>query len=254
VKTKTVIFSDIDGTFLDDQYSYDCTKPIADKLTALDSSLVFCSSKTQKEIEYYRKAIGLNEPFIAENGAAIYIPRNYFPFSYTHSQTTASYNVIRLGTPYQTLRKKLEQIRSKTGAKIVGFGDMSLQELAQDTGLPMHLAELAKEREYDEPFRIIEGDKTQVLEAIKEEGLRCTQGGGKYFHLTGDHDKGKAAVILKNLYNQAFSQIETFAVGDGPNDLPMLKVVDKPFFIKKADCNSRFNAWTEILHHVYANR
>ena len=252
MKTKTVIFSDIDGTFLDDKYSYDCTKPIVDKLTALNSVIVLCSSKTRKEVEYYRKVAGLDEPFIAENGAAIYIPIDYFPFSYP-SRQTAAYNMIELGTPYHTLRRKLEKIKRKTGAEIVGFGDMTLKELSQDTGLPMNLAELAKEREYDEPFRIIEGEKTQVLKAIKDEGMHCTQGGGKYFHLTGDHDKGKATVILKKLYRQAFSRIETFAVGDGPNDLPMLKVVDNPFFIKKGDSDSRFNAWTGILQHVEAS-
>ena len=56
--------------------------------------------------------------------------------------------------------------------------------------------------------------------------------------------------ILSRLYSQAFDTVETYAVGDGPNDLPMLKVVDKPFFIEKGEENSRVNAWMAILRDV----
>lgn len=251
MKTKTVIFSDIDGTFLDEKYSYGSTKPIVDKLLALGTSIVFNSSKTKAEIEFYRTAIGLAEPFISENGAAIFIPKNYFSFTYPCNQN-GGYCIIERGTPYEELRMKLGIIKRKTGAKIVGFGDMTPEELAQDTGLPLHLALLAKDRDYDEPFRISRGDKFAVQAAIADEGLHCILGGGRYFHLTGDNDKGAATNILRGLYSRIFDMVETYAVGDGPNDLPMLKVVDKPFFIQKGEINSRVTAWMEILKDVSA--
>jgi ribonucleotide monophosphatase NagD (HAD superfamily) len=59
---KTVIFADLDGTFLDDKYNYDRTKPIVDQLSALGGSVVFCSSKTRDEIEFYRKAVASGNP------------------------------------------------------------------------------------------------------------------------------------------------------------------------------------------------
>ena len=246
MKTKTVVFADLDGTFLDDKYNYHETKPIVNQLAALGGSIVFCSSKTRSEIEFYRKAAGINEPFIAENGAAIFIPKNYFPFNYACTKT-ARYNIIRLGASYVTLREKLAQIKQKTAAKIVGFGDMTHEDVAKDAGLTLKLAKLAKKREHDEPFRIVEGNKKSVLNAIKNEGLNCTEG-GRYLHLTGKTDKGKAVAILKDLYCQTFSKIVTFGIGDAPNDLPMLKVVDKPFFIKKSTgSNSSLIAWKGIM-------
>jgi mannosyl-3-phosphoglycerate phosphatase len=247
--TKKVVFADLDGTFLNEKYEYTEIKPIVHKLSALGCSVVFCSSKTRQEIEFYRKVTGINEPFISENGAAVFIPQSYFPLKYD-CHKSPRYNIIRLGTPYETLRKKLLDIKKKSLAEIVGFGDMTLQELAYDTGLPMHLARLAQKREHDEPFRIIEGKKAPILKAITKEGLKCTEG-GRYFHLTGDNDKGKAVSVLKTLYNQTFGQIETFAVGDGPNDLPMLKAVDKPFFISKKP-QAKFNAWSGILQLISA--
>ena len=231
MKTKNLIFADLDGTFLNNEYDYREIKPIVDQLSAYDSSVIFCSSKTRNEIEFYRKALGINEPFVVENGAAIFIPKHYFPFNYACTKTS-SYNTIRLGAPYEILRQKMAEIKKKTAAKIVGFGDMTLEELAYDTGLSLNLAKLAQKREHDEPFRILKGNKLHILNVIKREGLHCTEG-GRYFHLTGNTDKGKAIKILKNLYSQMFGRIEMFGVGDGPNDLPMLRVVDRPFFIKK---------------------
>jgi mannosyl-3-phosphoglycerate phosphatase len=249
LKTKTVVFADLDGTFLDDNYGCQDTKPIVSQLAALGGSIVFCSSKTRGEIEFYRKAVGINEPFIAENGAAIFIPKNYFPFNYACAKT-ARYNIIRLGASYATLREKLAQIKQKTAAKIVGFGDMTHEEVAKDAGLTLKLAKLAKKREHDEPFRIVKGNKTSILNTIRNEGLHCTEG-GRYFHLTGNTDKGKAVTILKNLYDQMFGKVDSFGIGDGPNDLPMLKVVDRPFFIKKkAGVNSSFIGWKRILQLI----
>lgn len=247
MKTKTLIFADLDGTLLDERYEYKATKPIVDQLTALGSSVVFCSSKTQSEIEYYRKKVNLNEPFISENGAAIFIPKNYFSFEYECTRAQ-KYNTIRLGNSYDSLREKLEQIKGKTSAKIIGFGDMTIKEVAKDTGLTLDLARLAKKREHDEPFKLLEGDRKGVLKAVAKEGLNCTEG-GRYFHLTGHSDKGKAANVLKSLYCQMFGKVETFGIGDGPNDLPMLKMVDKPFFIKKTTgFTASLNAWKKILH------
>jgi mannosyl-3-phosphoglycerate phosphatase len=241
------VFADLDGTLLDHQYQYSETKPIVDKLTALGSSVVFCSSKTRNEIEYYRKVTGNNEPFISENGAALFIPKNYFTFEFP-CKSTSRYHVLRLGTPYKKLRAMLAEIKEKTAAEIRGFGDMTLEELAYDTGLPLDLAKLAKKREHDEPFRIVEGDKKGVISAIQSHGLSCIEG-GRYFHLTGGNNKGKAVEVLKRLYYQMFANVSTYAVGDGPNDLPMLAAVDEPFFIKKG-VNGRLNAWKAILRHV----
>jgi mannosyl-3-phosphoglycerate phosphatase len=251
LKTKTVIFADLDGTLLDEKYECKTTKPIVDKLAALGGSIVFCSSKTRSEIEYYRKAVGVNEPFISENGAAIYIPKNYFPFSYACTKTS-SYNIIKLGASYETLMQKLSRIKRLTASKIVGFGDMTIQEIAHDSELTLKLAELAKKREHDEPFKIVEGNRARILQAIKSEGLYCTEG-GRYFHLIGNTDKGKAVAVLKTLYLRMFGKVESFGIGDGSNDLPMLKVVDRAFFIRKtAGLNASFLAWRGILRLVGA--
>ncbi|MFX1476297.1 MAG: HAD hydrolase family protein, partial [Promethearchaeota archaeon] len=70
-----------------------------------------------------------------------------------------------------------------------------------------------------------------LLAAIEEKGLRTTVG-GRFYHLTGDNDKGKAVDILKKVYRRKYGDIVTVALGDSPNDLGMLERVDYPILVQ----------------------
>ncbi len=240
---KIVVFADLDGSFLNEKYEYDEIEPIVKNLLSLDASIVFASSKTRSEIDYYRKKLQISDPFISENGSSIIIPENYFMMNYGFTKQAQGYNIIELGTTYQIICEKLSVAMERSRAKIVGFGDMTVGEIAKDTGLPLYLAKLAKQREYSEPFKILNGSEKNALQAISNEGL-CYTMGGKYLHALGNCDKGKATIILKNLYLQQFKRIISIGVGDSANDLAMLKIVDKPFYVIKPE--GRKTVWKKI--------
>jgi mannosyl-3-phosphoglycerate phosphatase len=249
--SKTVIFTDIDGTILDEKYDCKTVTPIIAQLVALNVPIALCSSKTRAEIEFYRNELGITDPFIVENGAAILIPKNYFTFTYAYTKQTAHYRIIELALPYSVVRKKLEKVRLQTHSDLIGFGDMTTEEVAKDSGLTLQLAELAKKREYDEPFRVVAGKEKEILTAVKNEGLSCTKG-NRYFHLLGNSDKGKAAQILKNLYHQKLSKITTIGIGDSPNDLPMLEVMDEKVLVKTSGRNTSRIVWKKVLTQILA--
>ncbi|MHC1636296.1 MAG: mannosyl-3-phosphoglycerate phosphatase [Candidatus Methanospirareceae archaeon] len=229
-----VVFTDLDGTLLDANYSYEEAKPAIELLRCHNIPIVFCSSKTAAEIEVYRSEIGIKDPFISENGAAIFIPSDYFDFPYRYTRQRRGYNIIELGTEYSVLRREIEGIRRRTGYKIVGFGDMTVEEVARDCGLSLREAELAKKREYDEAFRILEGDEEEILRMIRQDGFKYTKG-GRYYHIMGDNDKGRAVRILRDLYVRKYGEVKTIGLGDSMNDLPMLEAVDIPVLVKKAN-------------------
>ena len=79
---KTIVFADLDGSLLNDKYEYDQIEPILHHLLSLNVSIVFASSKTRKEIDYYRNKWRITDPFIVENGSAILIPESYFGINY----------------------------------------------------------------------------------------------------------------------------------------------------------------------------
>ena len=241
---RTVVFSDLDGTLLDENYSFEITRPVIARLKALKVPIVLCSSKTRLEIEYLRIKMGINAPFISENGAAIFIPSGYFEVGHCWTKQTNQYDIIELGIAYSSIRKKLGRIRKKCTNEIIGFGDMPTEEIAKDIGLTIELAKLAKQREYTEPFRHNELYEAELESAMRKEGLHFTVG-GKYHHLIGDHDKGKAVFLLKELFSKKFIQIRTVGVGNQFNDAEMLEAVDMPFFIAKPE--EMRTEWKKII-------
>lgn len=242
---KIVIFSDLDGTILDKEYSFHKIKSTITDLKLLNSDIVLCSSKTRLEIESYRKEINLNDPFISENGGAIFLPKNFLKKS-EFTKKTKKYDIIEFGTKYLIIRQKIKKIALKTGCRIVGFGDMTVKEVAKDTGLSLRMAKLAKQREYDEPL-LMNHNERKIIEAATQEGLRITKG-DSYFHLSGQHNKGEAVACLKLIYLENFKQVYTIGVGNGPNDESLMAASDSSFGIKENESIER--TWKRILKEV----
>ncbi len=229
-----VIFTDLDGTLIDhDTYSYDNALKTIQSIKQKKIPLIICTSKTRAEIEKFREKLDIKDPFISENGGAIFIPHKYFSIRYPFTRKDRKYDIIELGTGIKCLIKVLDNVKAK-GFKITSFSDMSAKELSEDSGLKKEDAGLAKKREYDEAFRIDDkGDKKKIKAMIKKAGYRFTEG-GRYCHIMGESDKGKAVKIISDLFRKQYGSLKTIGLGDGENDIPMLKNVDIPVIIKNS--------------------
>jgi len=234
---RIVIFSDLDGTLLDyDSYAWEAARPALDRVKASGTPWVLCTSKSRAEVEPLRDALGHRHPFIIENGGAIFIPRDYFTVPLPAHRSIGHYLAIELGESYPAMRRTLAEIARDAGVPIRGYGDLTVQEIALLTGLSPDEAARAKIREYDEPF-VMEGtpaDQRRVLDMMTARGVRWTRG-GRFHHLTGRSDKGRAVGILADLYRSQYGVILTIGVGDSYNDLPMLGAVDRPILVKRPD-------------------
>ncbi len=111
---------------------------------------------------------------------------------------------------------------------------MSAAEVAKLTGLNLESAELARQREYDEPveFDSSRNDLSEFLAKIGEAGLNWSHG-GRLYHVMGGGGKGKAVEVLSQLYRRIWGEIETIGLGNGLNDLPLLQQVDVPCWYRK---------------------
>ena len=238
MKPQPIIFTDLDGTLLDyHTYSFTAALSALELIKEKNIPFIICSSKTRAEIEQWKNRIDNPDPFVSENGGGIFIPHAYFPMDDLQSvwpqiESSNGYAVLVLGTSYAILRDTIEELR-KDGFEIKGFGDMDAAEVAQITELSLEDAELAKRREFDEPF-VFSGEATRIeslVVAIAAKGLRCVAG-GRLLHVTGNNDKGKAVEILSQLYRKKFGEIITVALGDSPNDFRMLAHVDYPILVR----------------------
>ncbi len=225
-----IIFTDLDGTLVDyETHSYAAALPALRRIVECSVPLVFCSSKTRAEMEEWRTSIGNAHPFIVENSAAIFIPAGYFPGS---GVERGGYRIIQLGEPRAALTEVLRSASVLTGTRILTFHDLSAEEVGQRYGIPHRLAILAVQREYDEPFEILDRERApDLLAAIEQQGRRWTRS-DRFFHITGQNSKAGAVQVLSRLYQNHVGPVTIYGFGDAMNDAEFLNAVDFPVLVR----------------------
>jgi len=232
--SRFVILTDLDGSLLDgDTYEYGPAQPALLNLQARQIPVMFCSSRTFAELEPLRQEMNNVDPFIVENGGAVYLPDGYFSHTPENSISRDRYHIIEFGISYSTLRAGLRTIEQKVGVRLKGLGDMTLEEVVATTGLSPIQAMAAQKREYDEPFLV--NDPSKMFEIRHEAGQLglLVVLSGRFAHLVGGTHKGPACRLLLDLCRKQWGAITTAAIGDSLNDLPMLELVDYPFLVEQ---------------------
>ena len=230
-----LIFTDLDGTLLNsDDYRCDRAKPVIKQLQRQQVPVIPVTSKTREEVEILRTEIGLSDPFIVENGSAVFIPPTGDRLSSPETKMAGDYHLMQFGDSYLKIRQGLTAVIDAIGEPLRGFGDLSLDEIIERTGLSTDEAKRAKHREFTEPFVTPKTIDSNVLEQkIIELGFRVVVG-DRFSHLIGSKaGKGRAVQWLVQQYAAIAPEetIRTVGLGNSPNDLAMLEVVDIPIVI-----------------------
>jgi mannosyl-3-phosphoglycerate phosphatase len=233
---RLIIFTDLDGTLLNQEdYDYRPAIPILNQLKKQQIPVIPVTSKTRSEVEGLRQQIGLSDPFIVENGSGIFIPQSSRNcWKVVETSQINQYHLHCLGCSYIKAREGLNQIAADLGEKLEGFGDFSEEEIQSLTGLPPEEAKLAKQREFTEPFITPKQIDAKIVEdTAAKYGFRVLLG-DRFFHLIDAQvGKGKAVRWLMSNY-QLLAEDEkviTVGLGNSPNDLEMLEIVDIPIVI-----------------------
>jgi mannosyl-3-phosphoglycerate phosphatase len=80
-KTSIVVFSDVDAVLKDPHLPpFATAASILRRVLLEDVSLVLCSSRTRAELEFIQQELGVNAPFICENGGGGFHPGRLFRF------------------------------------------------------------------------------------------------------------------------------------------------------------------------------
>ena len=242
-----IVFSDLDGTLLDHHtYRWDEARPALERCASEGVPVILVSSKTRAEMDVLRKRMGIEAPFVSENGGGIFFPPGLLPDPPAEAVKSGDLRKWELGTGYPAIVKALKGIASELGFTIKGFHDMNTEEISRLTGLDPEESRRAAQREFDEPFivRFPEPPDERPLQlAAARRGLRVSRG-GRFHHLYGHGGKGVAMDRLARWYQAGRGGIVTAALGDSPNDFPMLERADHPFLVRSS------RAFPELSLHL----
>jgi mannosyl-3-phosphoglycerate phosphatase family protein len=249
----TVVFSHLDSVLHDPHLPrFGRAATILREIAADGSALVLCSGKTRAELEFVQQKLDIVQPFISENGGAVYVPADYFAFEVPNGRSVAGYHAIEFGRPYADVAQLLHRAAERLRIPIVGFSDMSIEAVAQECRMPLLQARLAKLREYDEPFRMVNATpaaRARLFKALEGFNLRCDS--GAVFDRVGapvDIDIGVS--LLKTFYRRESPSVATagFAHATTPHDA-LLGLVDYPVLVPEDDDNGGIDVvdWAEAI-------
>lgn len=198
-----IVVSDLDGTLLDHHdYSFDEVLPVLDRMDSAGVPMVVNTSKTRAEWLAMRHQLGNENPFIVENGSALY----------DGDEATV------YGAPREEILAELKTL--KNDFEFTGYSEVGLEEIMEWTGLDRVAAFKSADREFSEPlvWQDTPGKEEEFCRLIEERGL-TTLRGGRFLHVLGKTDKGRPLEFFEGDY-------AVIALGDRPNDLAMLERAD----------------------------
>lgn len=224
-----LIFSDLDGSLLDhDTYDWQPASPWLRSLKQHNIPVIITTSKTVNETTQVQQELGLeNCPFIAENGASIELPESW--------RRHADYPRKLFSTGYVEICALLERLRLENHFNFSGFSTLADSDVATLTGLSLAQAKRARQRQASEP--VLWHDDSDALQRFIHQldchGLALTQG-GRFYHVMGKGvSKGCSALWLRHQYQQiTHTPFVTLGLGDGPNDISLLRTTDYAVVIK----------------------
>jgi predicted mannosyl-3-phosphoglycerate phosphatase (HAD superfamily) len=139
---------------------------------------VWLTSRSRLQFDDARRKHGHTQPFIAEDGCAVYLPEGYFhltPVSDASRNKKAAtvrlgrFTCIPIAEALPAASEALQTLSQDTGVPVVTLRSLSPRELMQNTGLPQREAELARQRDFDDIF-FFAGASDKEVESFLAEG------------------------------------------------------------------------------------
>lgn len=213
--SKTIVFTDLDGTLLEEDGSVSAEAlAVLGELRGRGVHVVPLTSKTQRELKGWLRVLDAGDAGAFENGAGILFE--------------GKCEILPGAVVARDLRPVLDTLRRETGLPLFPFEEIPDGAMTRLTGLSPAEAAAAREREYDVPFVAPEEAAEQLRRAPLPPGLRLSRG-GRFWHLSGAHDKADALRALL----ARFGGGETIGFGDASNDATFLAAVDRAVLVPR---------------------
>jgi D-glycerate 3-kinase len=166
---------------------------------------VWVTSRSRLQVDEPRRRFGHGNPFIAEDGCAVYLPEDYFHLKGTETIRLGRFTTVPIAQILPAAKDALDTLSEETEVEVVPLKSLSPRELTQNTGLPQREAELARQRDFDELFFFAgagDEDVTRFQNAATEKKIALRQHGVMWSAAVGANLRGCVRDLIK-LYERA---------------------------------------------------
>jgi predicted mannosyl-3-phosphoglycerate phosphatase (HAD superfamily) len=168
----------------------------------------------------------------------LFVPDGSFPFVPPRARPAVGGRVIEFGRRYHEVVETVRISSRELGVKMVGFSELTIEEVARELGVPIVEAQLAKLREYTELFRFVDepdSTRSRLMKALRRRGLRCWRVGTHY--LAGaTQDRAESLDALKAMWAQAWGDPLVIGFGDSEDDVAWLRQANIAVFVQNDRC------------------
>lgn len=133
---------------------------------------VWVTSRTRLQMDDPRRKNGHTHPFIGEGGCAVFLPEDYFHLRPEKTLRLGRFTSMPVAQPQPAAQEALASLAEDTGVEAVPLRSLSPRELVQNSGLPAHDAEMARQRDFDELFFFAGASEEDIQRFVAEARLR----------------------------------------------------------------------------------
>lgn len=230
-----LIFTALEGALIDPRTdSFAGAEEAVYELDRRKIAYILLTSRTREEIEPVRRKLEHNHPFVTENGGGIFFPDGYFSVRIPGVARVARYLSVAQGRPYAEICEALDDIAEECAVGVAGFHHMSVREIAENTGMKPRNAELARAREFDEPFYFTSADDKAIARFVETARTRGydVRRGATFWHFSAKCDPARAVRTIAGLFRESTrTKLRLVGIGASEQDLAWLSAVNQAIML-----------------------
>ncbi|MDG1981801.1 MAG: HAD-IIB family hydrolase [Alphaproteobacteria bacterium] len=227
-----LIFTDLDGSLLNhSNFEFYTIKPFILKCLRNNIRIIPNTSKTKNEVEFFSEQLGVDIPFIVENGSAIHnldLVCSHFDKNIKSLILSRTANEI-----FEIFNNKVPlSLRNQC----LFLKDMNASKQSKVLGLNGEQLTSALNRLYSIPL-IFNGPieiKNELISIFNDLDIKFHEG-GRVINICDNCSKGDAMKIILKKMEDIKKKYHSIVIGDSPNDISMLALSNQPCVVPLPD-------------------
>jgi glycerate kinase len=198
--------------------------------------LLLYTKRSYEEMLWICEQLVIHQPFVAESGGALYVPKNYLRLELNGFAEKGDYSELAFGTTKSFLENITDKLTKVSGLSSL-HGDIHTPlDLADFWDIEISEAERIMSRKYSQ--LVIKSDEVSPLNAVfitllKQQGLEIMETEKTY--ILGNFSVIQPIEYWLGILKAQFPDLKTIALGNAATDQPIFELCEDAFLLKNGE-------------------